>query len=280
MKQLLSILTGLMLLLAAASGASGQSIVTTDDPRELALDIFGGISRDGPPATIAAQLQSLVRIFRFRCTRLTDYQVFAVRPNIIDFKVKCSGDPLYGVTVASNGYVAVFGGNGILSGLNRTDSLIYSFDNEGEFAYDSSISVNQALGETVERIDFQDEVNVVYIFGVFSTILGFILVVGVVWWRAWKFKQARKPRQRMKPMARHRVNAGSEVKNLLLEQSKEVTKNVFKHPTGFYIGRAKSGKRRFFKSLFWAKMYAVRGIRMFEISAPADAHEFAGPPEG
>lgn len=283
MKQQLICLARLIIFSVFFAGisahVSAQSLVSSDDPRELALDIFGGITRGGPPEATAAQIQSLVQAFRFRCTRLTDYQIFSLRPNIIDFKVKCSGDPLYGVTVASNGYVSVFGGNGMLSGLNRTDSLIYSFDNEGEFAYDSSLTVNQALGETVERIDFEDQVNVISIFGIFSTILAFVLVIAIVWWRAWKFKQARKPRQRMKPMARHRVGAKSSVKDLLLEQSREVTKHVFKHPEGFYIARGKRGKRRFFNSFFWAKMYASRGLRLFEISAPEDAHEMVGEAE-
>ena len=268
MKALFSIVLAIAMSVSALAPAHAQSLVDTDDPRQLALDIYSGINRAAPPPTIAVRLQAVVRLFRYRCTRLTDYQVFAQRTNIVDLKVKCSGDTLYGVTVASNGYVTVYGGNGILSGLNRSDSLIYSFDNEGELSGDSSLTVNQAFGETVDRLDLEDEVNVAYIIGIVTITLAFILIFTIVWWRAWKFKQTRKPRERMKPMTKHRVNASSGLKDEYLEESAEVVKNVFKHPNGFYIGRGKSGKRRFFKSLLWAKTYAARGWRLFEISAP------------
>ena len=271
MKALFSIVLAIAMGIAALAPVQAQSLVDTDDPRQLALDIYSGINRAAPPPTIAVRLQAVVRLFRYRCTRLTDYQVFAQRTNIVDLKVKCSGDTLYGVTVASNGYVSVYGGNGILSGLNRSDALIYSFDNEGELSGDSSLTVNQALGETVDRLDLEDEVNVAYVIGIVTITLAFIMVFVIVWWRAWKFKQTRKPRERMKPMTKHRVGATSSLKDEYLEESNEVVKNVFKHPDGFYIGRGQSGKRRFFKSLVWAKLYASRGWRLFEISAPERA---------
>lgn len=261
----------LLVALVAGPRADAQSLVDTDDPRQMALDIFSGVSRAAPPPTIAVRLQALVRLFRYRCTRLTDYQVYARRTNIIDVKVKCSGDPLYGVTVATNGYVAVYGGNGILNGLNRADGLIFSFANDGDLAGDSSLTVEQAVDETVDRLDLEDEVNVVYVMGIVALTGGFILVFGLIWWRAWRHRQTRKPRQRMKPMQKHRVSATSSVKDALLEESTLVHKNIYRHPDGYFIARGKRGKRRFFKSRFWAEMYAVRGWRMFEISAPTTA---------
>jgi hypothetical protein len=268
MKRLATFVSAICLVFVFDVGASAQNIVDTEDPRQLSLDVYSGINRAAPPATVAVRLQTLVRIFRYRCTRLTDYQVFTQRTNIIDLKVKCSGDPLYGVTVASNGYVSVYGGNGILSGLNRSDALIYSFGSDGDLAGDSSLTVNQALGETVERLDLEDEVNVVYVLGVATLTLAFLFVFSLVWWRAWKHKATRKPRQRMKPMQKHRVGASSSVKNQVMEESTEIITNVYKHPDGFYIARGKRGKRRFFSGAVWAKLYAARGWRLFEISAP------------
>lgn len=277
MKSLFFAVSPLFLALFLGVSASAQSIVDTEDPRQLALDVYSGINRAVPPPTIAVRLQSLVRIFRYRCTRLTDYQVFTQRTNIIDLKVKCSGDPLYGVTVASNGYVSVYGGNGILSGLNRSDALIFSFGNDGDLAGDSSLTVNQALGETVDRLDLEDEINVVYIMGIVTLTLAFLFVFSLVWWRAWKHKAGRKPRQRMKPMQKHRVGAASSVKDQVIEESTEIITNVYKHPDGFYLARGKRGKRRFFSSAVWAKLYAARGWRLFEISAP---HSVGSSPEG
>lgn len=259
------VLTGFF---AAAPAATAQNLIDTTDPRQLALDIYSSVQRAGDPAPIALRLQAVIRIFRFRCTRLTDYQIFAQRTNIVDFKAKCSGDPIYGVTVASNGYVAVYGGNGILSGFNRTDGLILSFANDGDLQGDSSLTVEQAVGETVERLDLEDEVNLFSVLGIIAGTFGFILAFSLIWWRAWKFKQSRKPRERMKPMAKHRVGASTSDKDLFVDESREVGKGIYKHPDGFFISRGRRGKRRFFKSFFWAKLYATRGWRMFEISAP------------
>ncbi len=268
MKKLFSILILFAATVAAPMPAYGQNLIDTDDPRQLALDIYAAVNRAAEPATIALRLQSLVRMFRFRCTRLTDYQVYAQRTNIVDFKVKCSGDPLYGLTVASNGYVSVYGGNGMISSFNRNDGLILVFDTEGALSGDRSLTVGQAVGETVDRLELEDDINVVYVMGTIASTLGFLLIFGLIWWRAWKFKTTRKPRQRMKPMVKHRVSASSLDKDAFLKESQQVVKNVYKHPRGFFIARGKRGKRRFFNSLFWAKVYASRGWRMFEISAP------------
>lgn len=276
MKKLFYVSLMMCLLLGAQVPASAQTIVNTDDPRQLGLDIFAAVNRSAEPATVAVRLQSLVRIFRFRCTRLTDYQVFGQRTNIIDFKVKCSGDPLYGVTVASNGYVSVYGGNGIISSFNRNDGLILIFDNEGEMSGDRSLTVEQAVGETVDRLELEEDINVIYVMGTIASTLGFLLVFGLIWWRAWKYRQTRKPRQRMKPMQKHRVGASSSDKDAFLEESEEVSKNVFKHPQGFFIARGKRGKRRFFSSRVWASLYASRGWRLFEISAPKREQVAAG----
>lgn len=276
MKKLFYVALLACLLFGTQMSANAQAIVNTDDPRQLGLDIFAAVSRSAEPATVAVRLQSLVRIFRYRCTRLTDYQVFSQRTNIIDFKVKCSGDSLYGVTVASNGYVSVYGGNGIISSFNRNDGLILIFDNEGELSGDRSLTVEQAVGETVDRLELGEDINVIYVMGTIASTLGFLLVFGLIWWRAWQYRQTRKPRQRMKPMQKHRVGASSSDKDAFLEESEEISKNVFKHPQGFFIARGKRGKRRFFSGRLWARLYASRGWRLFEISAPKRGQPVAG----
>lgn len=268
MKKLFYVFLMIGMLAGGQVPINAQAIVNTDDPRQLGLDIFAAVNRGSEPATVAIRLQSLVRVFRFRCTRLTDYQVFSQRTNIIDFKVKCSGDSLYGVTVASNGYVSVYGGNGIISSFNRNDGLILIFDNEGALSGDRSLTVGQAVGETVDRLELEEDINVIYVMGTIASTLGFLLIFGLIWWRAWHYRQTRKPRQRMKPMQKHRVNASSSDKDAYLDESEEVSKNVFKHPQGFFIARGKRGKRRFFPGRVWASLYASRGWRLFEISAP------------
>lgn len=258
------------LMMAPLKGAFGQLAIENQDPRQMAHDIYVGINRQTPPASVAQKIADVIRVYRFRCTRVTDYQVFIARPNLIDIKAKCSGDPLYGVTVASNGYVAVYGGNGMVSALDRRDGLIYSFAADGQIESDSRLTANEALDETVERLQLGDGYNFMYVLAMFAVALAILIVIAAVWYRMWrKSKSKHKHRRKIKPMARHTVQATSAIKDQVLKESARVAANVYKHPSGIYIGRGKRGKRRFFHSAFWAAMYRSFGIRMFETSAPA-----------
>lgn len=251
------------------SGVHAQVQGDGADPRQLAHDIYVGVNRDSPPAAVALKLAEVIQVYRFRCTRVTDYQVFVSRPNLLDIKAKCSGDPLYGVTVASNGYVAVYGGNGILGALDRRDGLIYSFSASGELDSDSRLTADQALDETVERLQLGDGLNLWYILAMFAVLLAIFILIAGVWMKMWRRRTAKKrERRKIKPMARHAVQATSEVKDMLLKESTRVAANIYKHPSGIFIARGKRGKRRFYRSRFWAAMYRSLGIRMFETSAP------------
>ncbi|MCK0069288.1 hypothetical protein [Kordiimonas laminariae] len=272
MRNLLRILILTGFLSVGFSSAQAQSGLNETDPRQMSLDLYAGINRGVLPENLALQLRDIIQLFRYRCTRVTDYQVFQQRPNLIDLKVKCSGDPLYGVTVASNGFVSVFGGNGILSGFDRRDGLILSFRVEGETT-DSSLTVDQAFDETVSRIEMGDEFDYIYLLSTFMMILGIGIVVFVVWLKMYRFKQGRKPRQRHKPMQKHRVRLSSKVKDQLLEESTEVAKYVHRHPSGVYLSVGKTGKRRLFRSRFWAVIYARFGMKMFETSLEEAAAE-------
>ncbi len=259
----------LLVLLPAGQGLAQGILPLEQDPRQMALDVFAGVNRGSPPETIALKLSQLINAYRFRCTRLTDYQVFKARPNMIDIKAKCSGDPLYGVTVASNGYVAVYGGNGIISQLDRRDALIVSFGADGRVESDSRFTAGEALDETVERLELGDDYNFLYALSLFAVLLAVVSAITVIWIRMWKVRKGKKRRHRgIKPMAKHAVSASSLVKDQLLHESTQVGKRIFKHPSGTYIGRGKYGKRRFFKSRFWVTMYVKLGWRMFEVSAP------------
>jgi len=251
------------------SGVHAQAQVDGADPRQLAHDIYVGVNRNSPPASVALKLAEVIQVYRFRCTRVTDYQVFVSRPNLLDIKAKCSGDPLYGVTVASHGYVAVYGGNGILGALDRRDGLIYSFSASGELDSDSRLTADQALDETVERLQLGDGLNLWYILAMFAVLLAIFILIAGVWMKMWRHRTAKKrERRKIKPMARHTVQATSEVKDLLLKESTRVAANIYKHPSGISIARGKHGKRRFYRSRFWAAMYRSLGIRMFETSSP------------
>jgi len=261
-------LRGLFGIILLIGTLPGYAQVSEEDPRQLALDIYSGINRETPQASIALKLRQVIEVFRYRCTRVSDYQVFSLRPNITDLKVKCSGDPLYGVTVASNGFVAVYGGNGIVSGLDRRDSLVYSFAAEGALAQNSSLTVGQAIDDTAVRLKLGDDYNYLYLIGLFMLISAMVIIGLLVWIKVWRRKTGRKPRERMKPMRKHRIAISTTAKDQLLAESVEVSKFVHAHPSGVFIATGKRGKRRIFKSRLWAVAYAKFGIKLFETAAP------------
>lgn len=255
-------------LLAGRAGAQGI-LSLEQDPRQMALDVFSGVNRGSPPETIALKIMQLINAYRFACTRVSDYQVFAARPNLIDIKVKCSGEPLYGVTVASNGYVAVYGGNGMVSPLDRRDALILSFAADGRVESDSRITAGDAFDETVERLELGDQYNMMYVLAMFATLLAVVSAIALVWLRMWRHRKGKRRHHRgMKPLAKHAVAASSVIKDQLLKESTQISKKLYRHPSGVLIARGKHGKRRFFKSRFWATGYTMLGWRMFEAAAP------------
>ncbi|MFC4348733.1 hypothetical protein ACFO5Q_12845 [Kordiimonas lipolytica] len=267
--QLIILTMSLVGTLVLAPHAVAQIQGDGADPRQLAHDIYVGVNRGSPPAAVALKLAEVIQVYRFRCTRVTDYQVFVSRPNLLDIKAKCSGDPLYGVTVASNGYVAVYGGNGILGALDRRDGLIYSFSASGEMESDSRLTADQAIDETVERLQLGDGLNLWYILAMFAVLLAIFILIAGVWLKMWRRRTTKeRQRRKVKPMARHTIQATSDIKDMLLKESTRVAANIYKHPSGIFIARGKRGKRRFYRSRFWAAMYRSLGLRMFETSAP------------
>jgi len=260
-----------VLTLFVTSASFAQSQADRNDPRQMALDVFSGIERGTEPATIALSVRRIVELFRYRCTRVTDYQVFARRPNITDLKVKCSGDPLYGVTVASNGFVTVYGGNSILAGMDRRDAVIYSFDAEGTVDDTSGFDFDRLREETELRATLGGEYDYVYLGGMLMILLGFGFLMLMIFIRLWRKRQRRrrKPRSRMKPMQKFKVGLSSEVKERLITDSEEIANYVHQHESGLVIAVGKRGKRRVYLSPFWGKMYARYGINMFEASEEA-----------
>jgi len=251
-----------------AHGAMAQNRTGDIDSRQIALDVYSGINRGTEPATIALKLREAIELFRYRCTRVTDYQVFTQRPNITDIKVKCSGDPLYGVTVASNGFVSVYGGNSILAPLDRRDAVIYSLDAEGEVE-DSGFDIERIKEETKSRVMLGSEYDYMYLAGMLLVILAMVTVGAYVFIRIFKKNQSRRPRRRMKPMPKFRVGFASDVKDKLIEESEEIGQFVYKHKSGLYIAIGGRGKRRLFLSAFWAQMYVRHNTHFFEASEDA-----------
>ncbi len=232
------------------------------DPREMSLDLYIAVTRNAPTEAIALRLGDLITLYRYRCTRVTDYQMFLKRPNLLDMKVKCSGNPLYGVTIGSNGYVAVYGGNGMVASLDRRDAIIYSFTGDGSLDRDSRLTPEEALEESMARLKLGNDYNATYMA---IMILGAIaiVVVGVFSWiRLWKNRK-RTIKSQVTPT---QATGRSHLKDRMWDESHEVVKWINYHPAGIYISVGKRGKRRLFGHQFTAALYAKYNWKVFEFS--------------
>ena len=260
------------------AAAQLQRNVLTSDPRELSIDIFTNLKQGTDPEAISVRLARLIPIFRFSCPRVTDYQVYRSMNNLYDIKVKCSGQPFYGVTVAANGYVSVYGGNGMIQPFDSRQGLVLSFGAEGTVVDTSQRATSEAIGEAIEKLD-QDTLglNVTYLalmlIGIFALVGG----AAIVWVRAIR-RQAtlsrRKPRTKLnKPLERVGISAAdatdSDLKNQLQGESEIVARHIYRHPAGFYIARGSKGKRRFFKNRLTAKLYVQFNRKVGEMDSRA-----------
>ena len=260
----------------AARQTTGPEQFVTDDPQQLALDLYGQIRRAAPPDAVALRLTAFIRLYRYDCVRVSDYQVFLNQQTMIDVKVKCSGAPLYGVTIASNGYGAVYGGNEMLRSLNRRDGLIYSFGADGTLADTSRRTLAEALSETSTIMDQRGTGKALTLFLSVSLIgiAGGVLI-------AFSVKAVRKglkrrktrrcsPPDRLKPLN----TITSADKDLLMEQSTPVSRKLYQHPSGLFVAIGPRGKRRIFERRLWAILYCRMGWKLFErITLTNTAHD-------
>ena len=260
-----SLLSGLMIFFlgAAAIQAEAQPVSRQSDPREVALDLYDAVLRDAPAESVAVRLGDIIHIFRYRCARVTDYQLYLQRPNLIDLKVKCSGDPLYGVTVASNGYVAVYGGNGIIAGLDQRDAVIYSFGADGALDLDTGLTVSEAVDDTVARLTLGDEYSLLYLSLMLVAVVLMIAVGLLMWTRAWRRRD-----QGVEIGVPRFVR--SAVKDRLMAGSNRVWSQVYRHPTtGIYVVRGRRGRRHLFRHFTGALLYRYLGFKFGEIRGRA-----------
>lgn len=267
-------LVSLTLPMAGVMAQQGRVSILDANPRELSIDIFTQLKRGTDPGAIAARLGLLIPIYRFTCPRVTDYQVYEAMSNIYVLKVKCSGQPYYGVTVAANGYLAVYGGNGMIQPFDRREGLVLSFGVDGAVIATSRKTTREAIKEAVEQMSsdatgFDPAVFALLLIGLFAlTGTGAIVWIRAVRRRATAYQ--RNPKLKLKrPLDRVEIAAGlsmsSDLKNQLQGESEIIARHVYKHPAGFFMSRGNKGRRRLFDTAFGAKLYARFNMRLFEL---------------
>ena len=259
MRYLLTVLAAVMIWLQMLPPpVMAQQAVSEQRTRtQIALDIFSFVHDDVDPVRIAEELRHGVRAFRMRCNRVSDYQLFAVSDGRIDIKVKCAGVPLFGMTVGSNGFMSVFGGNGMVAPFDRQDAMIFGFNPDGSRIFNSAqLLAPDGQGEIAGQLTTEEGlVTMVLLIGLF--ILVVIGLAGMVLLRRY--------RERSSSSGDVFSNLTSDLKNRMWQDSAEINEFVRRHPCGLYIAVGPRGKRRLFSNRFGAKRYAAKGSKFFEV---------------
>lgn len=228
----------------------------TQSAQEISLGIYSALRQGGRPEGIAVQLSRAIVFFRQSCSRLNEYQVYHEQPNMIVLKVSCIAAPPYGVSVAANGYLAVYGGNGILAPLDPRDGRIYAFRPDGTLEPEASIELRRYLQRGVEKAKMGDPNNLFYLMVAFSLLAVIVLVAVYMWVRNWR---------RMSYSAAYNNLIPSEVKDALLAESVKLAPRLYQHGDDFYIARGRRGKRRLFKTRLGAEFYKRFSLKFGEI---------------
>lgn len=229
---------------------------STQLTQSVAIDLYSALRQKGRPEAIAIRIQKAVQHFRYKCIRVNEYQIYNTRPNMIELKVGCISSPAYGVSVAANGYISVYGGNGMLEAISPNDGRVYAFNADGSLQPQIVPEFRQYLNRTIETVKKGDRSSQLYLIVLMPVILLIILIGIIMWLRSWR---------RIRYSGAYNNFLPSSLKDQLVTESQEVKRHIFKHPLGFFIAIGKRGKRRLFKRYYQAWLYSRLSMKIGEM---------------
>lgn len=242
---------------SASSSSSSAMADSSDNARAISIELYAALRQKGRPETVALRLQKAIQHFRYTCLRVNEYQIYNSQPNMMELKVGCVSSPTYGVSVAANGYLSVYGGNGILEAINGEDGRVFFFNADGSLMPKIVPEFRQYLSRVADKAKLGDAETKFYL-GLIMPAIGFVVLAGLIMWlKSWR---------RMRYDTAYNQFLPSNLKDQLVEESEQVSPDLYKHPSDFYIAIGKRGKRRLFKHRFQGWLYRNYSIKLGEIS--------------
>ncbi len=225
--------------------------------------LYQAINKEQAPDAVALLIKQNLDTLSRPCEQVMAYQIFRYTSSARTLKIKCARQPLMAMTVGTNGGVEVLGGDGSISDMMASDGRIYSVlgqtlqtymaQQKARDAASTTTAIQSAAPITQEPV-VASKTN----WPLLLIILNSLLAFGAVY-LVWRFQASR----------RASTDAGwalsSTDKDYMMDESREVYPNVFRHPRGFFISRGKRGKRRLFHSALAAMLYRDLGIKFGEI---------------
>ncbi len=274
-----------------------QNLPMMDLGKLLYVNLLAETPPDRTGAIIEATLPRLGKL----CDTVSAYQIYRYRTGARTLKVKCPGKPLFVLSVGHQGALQVSGGDGSIGELSSVDGRIYSLFGKRidspkvPFVAPAALDLSK-IGEKSEKqiiaapkapdapsapvvaqgsqaqspqaptqaappvpseappgeINHPSNIRWLWIangLGLTGLLLG---LAGYV-------------RSRRRAHARDDWGLSSDDKDALIDESREVYPDIFRHPQGFYIARGGRGKRRIFKSTIGGILYRDYGLKIGEI---------------
>jgi hypothetical protein len=243
---------------AAASAEANKKRPAAFNTMPMAL--YQALDRDQSTDSVALLIkQNLLSLSR-PCEQVMAYQIFRYNSGKRTLKIKCSRQLLMAMTVDRTGGVELIGGDGSIGDMLASDGRIYSIMGQTLKTYMAEQKIrDDAVGTArVSTPVAEPEPNAPPRWPVPMIALNFLLVGAALltlWWLLFGRRRGLDQDWAL----------SSTDKDYMMDESREVYPNVFKHPRGFFISKGKRGKRRLFHNAFAAMLYRDLGIKIGEI---------------
>ena len=208
------------------------------------------------------------------CTSVTEFQKQSSQPAVLTHKVKCASRPLYVLTVDRGGKMLIGGGDGSVPPMRPADGQIVT-EAGAVAAAAPGAAANARFGrvndqiplEAVKRDPLANRKDGIIqpgdprawarwlLIGIFAA----GVLIAVLMYNRYKHYG------RYVPSASAPLRFPSEVKDQMIEESREVHPDYWLHPTGIIIIRGRHGKRRVFDSKFYAMLYYRWGFKFRQL---------------
>lgn len=243
---------------SASTAASQQSPGTVTETFAGEFDRALAILRSGDNAAFARYIRNHIQGQDLYCGAITDFQVVDRGAKRLTIKARCLGMPLYGLVFAPEKKVQIFGGDGMVSVFSNADGAITRVPLVS--AQDRTEIVTAAGAANEGPSEEFTNGNGLSWWLVLSIALNFIVVSGLLVFALYSLRRA-------EPIPAGTTQGLSTAdKNALIGQSVEILRCIHRHPSGVYIVKGRHGKRRLFRTIFFAVLYRDYGVKLREIA--------------
>jgi hypothetical protein len=238
----------------------------------LGKQAYVALTQGGNVREIAGLLRDSINSLGGVCPNVTHYQVYRQTITVTTLKVACTNRPLYLLSVDADGGMLADGGDGQVEPMDSEDGTITAApvaDGTQKTYVDPRVGVQVAVpmprgggvvssGPAGEGQPGNAPLGWMrWLFAVIAALVAFIAYT--------VYRSFTRPALVTASPALQVRRYSSEDKDRLVEESQQLSSNMWAHPSGLYIVRGRHGKRRIFPTWAFAQIYHVWGIKIKQI---------------